>query len=140
MRIFFDTNVIISAIVTMGGSFGVIKDSVYKHEIFYTDYLLKETRKILTSKFPLPDKIINGAVSLIRRYFIKGKTAEKAAEVCRDPDDNQLLADAVVNKIEIFVTGDKDLLVLKEYQGVRIIPPKDYWTLPALPRGKKGLT
>ena len=129
MRLFFDTNVIISAIITRGLSFDVIKDSVYKHDLFYTEYLLKETEKVLAAKFHLSNKIVKDAVSLIKKSFIKGKTAEKVEKVCRDPDDNQILADAAVNKIEILITADKDLLVLKKYKGVRIILPKDYWKL-----------
>ena len=49
--------------------------------------------------------------------------------VCRDPNDNQVLADALVNKIEILITGDKDLLELKKYKGIKIISPKAYWNL-----------
>lgn len=129
MRIFFDTNVIVSAIVTRGLSFDVIKDSNYKHKVFYTAYLLKEVQKVLATKFPLSDKTIKSAVSLMKKYFIEGKTSHTVDKICRDPDDNQVLADTVVNGIEILITGDKDLLVLKKYKGIKIILPKDYWKL-----------
>jgi len=129
VRLFFDTNVIISAIVSRGLSFDVIKDSVYKHEGFYTDYLLKETRKVLSSKFPLSDETVKGAVSLIKKYFTKGKTSYKVDKICRDPEDNQILADVAANEIDILITGDKDLLVLKNYKTTKIILPVDYWKL-----------
>ena len=129
MRLFFDTNVIVSAIITRGQSFEVIKDSFYKHEVFYTDYVIKEIRRVLTDKFPISDKTINRAVTLIKKYFIKGKTAKTVEKICRDTDDNQILADTVESNIEILITGDKDLLVLKKHKGIKIILPKDYWKL-----------
>jgi len=129
VKIFFDTNVVVSAIITRGFSFDVIKDSIYKHEVFYTAYLLKEVQKVLSTKFPVSDKTIKNAVSLLKKYFIEGKTSPTIDKICRDPDDNQILADAVANEIEILITADKDLLVFKKYKGITIILPKDYWKL-----------
>lgn len=41
--------------------------------------------------------------------------------VSRDPKDNKFLATAHAANAEYLVTEDQDLLVLKEYRGVRII-------------------
>ena len=129
MKILFDTNVIISAIITRGVSFDVVKDSIYKHEVFYTPHLLKEIQEVLSTKFPVSNRTTKSVISLIKKYFIKGKTSRTVKKICRDSSDNQVLADVVVNGIEVLITGDKDLLVLKKYKGVRIISPKDYWKL-----------
>lgn len=129
MRIFFDTNVFISGALTRGLAFDVIKDTIYKHQVYYTDHLLKEIEEILPAKFSLSEIVVHKAVSLIKKYFLKGKTADKVNKVCRDPNDDQILADAVVNEIDVIVTGDKDLLILKEYQRIKIILPGDYWKL-----------
>lgn len=48
--------------------------------------------------------------------------------VCRDPKDDMILECAINAKAGIIVTGDKDLLVLKEYQGVHILSPREYVT------------
>lgn len=40
---------------------------------------------------------------------------------CRDPNDDHVLAAAVVARAALIVTGDKDLLSLGEFQGVRIL-------------------
>lgn len=129
MKVLFDANVIISGFATRGYSFDVIKDAVYKHEVYYTEHLLKETQRVLSIKFPLSDKVIHFAIFVIKKYFTKAKTAGTVEKICRDPDDNQILADALMNKIEIIITGDKDLLVLKTHKGIRIITPKEYWNL-----------
>jgi len=46
--------------------------------------------------------------------------------VCRDPDDDNILAAAVSGKCDCVITGDKDLLVLKEYEGIDIFSPRDF--------------
>ena len=41
--------------------------------------------------------------------------------VCRDPNDDHVIATAVAVNAEIIVTGDKDLLALSQYQSIRIL-------------------
>lgn len=41
--------------------------------------------------------------------------------VCRDPDDDAVLACALAAQADLIVSGDRDLLVLNEHQGVRIV-------------------
>lgn len=47
-------------------------------------------------------------------------------EVCRDPDDNLLLAMANDGKVEYLVTGDDDLLTLEKFNQTRILTIKDF--------------
>ncbi len=45
--------------------------------------------------------------------------------VCRDEDDLKFLKCAVSGKADFLVSGDKDLLSVKEIEGVRIITPAE---------------
>jgi len=49
--------------------------------------------------------------------------------VCRDPKDDHFVACAVEGKADYIVTTDKDLLVLGEYQGIKIIRPDKFVTI-----------
>jgi predicted nucleic acid-binding protein len=46
--------------------------------------------------------------------------------VCRDPDDDNILAAAISGKCDCIITGDKDLLVLNQHEGVDIFNPRDF--------------
>lgn len=46
--------------------------------------------------------------------------------ICRDPSDNLVLECAAAGKPDGIVSGDKDLLVLKEFRGIPIIKPKAF--------------
>lgn len=51
------------------------------------------------------------------------------AGVCRDPDDEVVLAAAVEGRADRIVTGDRDLLVLGEYEGMPIVTPRVFLDL-----------
>lgn len=46
--------------------------------------------------------------------------------VCRDPDDNAVLAAAVEGRASVIVTGDDDLLTLREYEGIAILTSRAF--------------
>ena len=130
MKVLFDTNVLISAFLTRGQTFDIIKDAFYKHEVYYTDYVLGEFEKTLAKKFfQLSNKSKDLAVFVLKKYLTQGVSASKTEAICRDPHDDQVLADAVANHIDVIVTGDKDLLDLKKHKRIRIISPNEYWNL-----------
>ena len=52
-------------------------------------------------------------------------TKIKIAE-CRDPKDNKFLELAVAGNADCVITGDKDLLVLNPFRGIKIISPSDF--------------
>lgn len=129
MRILFDTNVLVSAFMAGSSCYDVIEHSIDEHEIYYTAFVIDEFKRVFRNDFGYPEAVINELVRFITKFFIKGKTASTVENVCRDSNDNQVLADTVVNDIEIIITGDKDLLDLKTYKGIKIITPREYWEL-----------
>jgi putative PIN family toxin of toxin-antitoxin system len=43
--------------------------------------------------------------------------------VCRDPDDDEVLALALAAQVDLIVSGDDDLLVLQAFEGIPILTP-----------------
>jgi predicted nucleic acid-binding protein len=43
--------------------------------------------------------------------------------VCRDPDDDEVLALALAARADVIVSGDADLLVLQQFEGIPILDP-----------------
>ena len=50
-------------------------------------------------------------------------------DLCRDAKDNFLLSLAKDSKSDFLITGDKDLLVLKEFEKTRIVTIAEYQTI-----------
>jgi putative PIN family toxin of toxin-antitoxin system len=56
--------------------------------------------------------------------------------VCRDPDDDQLLALAIAAKAEMIVSGDNDLLSLMSFEDIPILAPAE--AVGRIDAGSKG--
>jgi putative PIN family toxin of toxin-antitoxin system len=129
MKILFDTNVLVAAFLRGGSSYDVIEQAIHEHEIYYTTFIIGEFRRVFKDKFHYTASVVNEFVVFIKKFFIEGVTAITIENICRDSDDDQVLADATINKIALIITGDKDLLDLKTHKGIRIIHPNEYWNL-----------
>ena len=46
--------------------------------------------------------------------------------VCRDPDDDMILATAIIGAADCIITGDMDLLVLGQFQNIVILRPAEF--------------
>jgi putative PIN family toxin of toxin-antitoxin system len=49
--------------------------------------------------------------------------------ICRDPKDDYLLGYSAIAQVDYLVSGDRDLLELGAFQGVRIVSPADFVNL-----------
>ena len=65
-------------------------------------------------------------VEILERRCERSPGAELVRGVCRDPDDDKFLSCAVEGQADYLVTGDGDLLALGEYQGIRIVTPRQF--------------
>lgn len=127
MKILFDTNVIISSFITKGVSYDVVRYAKKRHILYVSNFIIKEVKDKLKSKFKFTDKEIKQVSSFLNTYFMNVGDVKVIEKVCRDKDDNNILFAAVKEKVNVIITGDEDLLVLKKYQSIDIIKPADFW-------------
>ena len=129
MKIFFDTNVIISSFLTQGISYEVIMDAVIHHQVYYSEFLVKEVEKVLKDKFCFSSEFVQEIKNFLKKSFIKGKTSKSILHITSDNIDNQLLSDALNSQVDLFITGDKELLKIKKIHQIKIISSSQYWFL-----------
>ncbi len=123
MRIVCDTNVLIAGLVADGLCRDIVKRRLPRHEFFTSDVLLAELDEKLRHKFGVdPDD--NPFIKAYRDRATVILPAPLAKSVCRDRDDDEVLAVAVATKAEAIVTGDNDLLTLKVHAGIPILSPR----------------
>lgn len=93
-------------------------------------FLLNEVEGVLSQarlrkKYRLQEHHIEQTVSLLRidSLQVSGTVRRR---VCRDPDDNAILACAVEGAARYLITGDHDLLILGQHGGIRILTARHY--------------
>jgi len=127
----FDTNVLIAAIITEGICSKLLhRARAGEFSLISCPFIMKELQRILSKKFRLSNEDIELAKEPIHeavRQVIEQNL--KITNVCRDADDDNVIACAVAAKADYLVTGDADLLVIRSYQGIKIVTPRDFEAL-----------
>ncbi|HYR06942.1 MAG TPA: putative toxin-antitoxin system toxin component, PIN family [Longimicrobium sp.] len=121
-----DTNVLIAAFVSRGLCAQLLEHCVEAHEIVTSAGLLDEYQEKLVRKFRLTPDAASSNAALLRSVMEVVDPPPLAIPVCRDPDDDLVLATALAGRCACIVTGDKDLLVLGSYGAIQIKSPGDF--------------
>ncbi len=131
MKLVLDTNVLIAAFVSRGVCHELLEHCARQHELVTSDKILGEFEKKLLYKFKVPRAEAREAIDLVTLTMQSVTPEPPEAAVCRDPDDDWVLATAAAGGCACLVTGDKDLLILKSFQGVTILAPSEFWAYEA---------
>jgi putative PIN family toxin of toxin-antitoxin system len=130
MRVVLDTNVLISAVLSVQGAPAhvIAAWEQERFEVVVSALLLAEYTRVLT--YPKIARV-HGMDAGEQQAFLTGfRTAAILVPVTdipsiiqEDPADNVVLATAVSGEAAYIVSGDQDLLRLSRYQGIEILPP-----------------
>ena len=128
MRAVLDTIVVISAIFFGGMPLKIVRAAFAKKvELVASRAVLREYREVaerLHVQFPSvnyrrPLSILESKLVIVRPVAL-GET------VCRDPDDDAIIACALGGKAKVICSGDDDLLALNGFRGLEIMQPSDF--------------
>lgn len=127
MKLVLDTNVLIAALISRGVCADLLEYCVSRHTVVSSEFIFAELQKHLLGKFKYSAEDVNSAARLLRSQVEMVTLIELDSAACRDPDDDSILATALAGNATCLVTGDKDLLVMKEYLGIQIVSPRDFF-------------
>ena len=131
MKAVFDTNVLIAAFLTEGLCSGLLlRARKNAFNLVLCDDIISEFQGILTKKFKLSSSDISEITTIVTEAAseILHQTAS-LGRICRDPNDDMVIACAVNANADYIVTGDEDLLILKRYKDIVIINPRNFESL-----------
>ena len=110
MRIMLDTNILISAIIFKREK---MNKFIYKisteHQIIICSYIIEELRELVNNKFKVDIKILERFFEEFPFELVHSpKFVENKLFEIRDEDDYIILHTAIIEDVDIFITGDKD--------------------------------
>ena len=128
-RVAVDTNTIVSGLLFTGNERRLlVLGAAGRVDLVVAEDVVEELMEVLGGRFsdhPAIGEAVDWLDRLLRLFEIVPRAAYRVlvprmSGILRDPDDAPILACAVAMSADMLVSGDRDLLVLDEVEGVRI--------------------
>ena len=127
MRVFVDTNIVISAILFPNGKTAkVFSYLLERHTVIISSYTKEECEDVFEKKFPLKKELLDiffDGISF-EEFNSPNKLDEKQYPKIRDIKDLPVLASAILSDSDILITGDKDFEDVKIDKPLIFTPTK----------------
>jgi len=127
VRVFLDTNVLVSAFASRGLCADLLELVLLEHDLIVGENVLRELARALRDKVKLPATRSTEIADYVsgEAALVVGKVKPVTAKI--DSDDALVLAEAVAGQAELFVTGDAALLKLATFEGLPLVSPRQFW-------------
>jgi putative PIN family toxin of toxin-antitoxin system len=127
MKVFLDTNVLVSAMATRGLCADVLREVLSSHQLIVSAPLFTELKRVLRQKLQIPAELIDDSIEILQQeaHFATPSTFPNVE--IRDKDDLVILSSALNGNADLLVTGDKELLDLGKVEDMEIVSPRGFW-------------
>ncbi len=127
IRVVLDTNVFISALFWKGAPYQIFRKILEGAILnFVSPQILKELKERLLYKFKLPPEKVKEYLEAIVFNSKITYPKKKLNVVKKDPSDNKIIECALEAKASFIISGDKHLLEIKRYKGIKIVTPREF--------------
>ena len=128
LRVVFDNNVLISAVLLGGSARQAFNKLIDNGSVLVSVSVLLELAEVLNrpkfDKYVTQDERMRFLVSFLK--VAEMVEIRETIVACRDPKDDKFLELAVSGRANFLVTGDKDLLDLNPFRGLKILTPREF--------------
>lgn len=128
MRIMLDTNVLIFALVFRGEHLTrVIQKVVEQDTLVLCSYVIDEINIVVERKFPKHKSTMDKFLSRLSFELVYSPKEIEGAKLFEIRDDNDyiILHTAIIEDIDILITGDKDFAAV-DIERPEILTPSEY--------------
>ena len=129
MRVFLDTNVLVSAFATRGLCADIVRHVLAEHELVTGEVVIAEVRRVLRQCIKLPWAVVAEVERLLRDQIVVPKPAKPHRLPIRDTDDHWVLATALARNADVLVTVDSDLLDIAARAPLAIVSSRGFWNV-----------
>ena len=130
MRVVFDTNIFISALVFPAGRAELALQRILDGDdtLIISPAIIAEVLAVLAGKFGRHREELSRVAVLLSEAAEMVKPGKRLTVLADEPD-NRILECALAGSADGVVTGDKAILVLKSFQGIALMPLDEYLRL-----------
>jgi len=132
LKIIIDTNVVISFLITNSDFIKKVTElkNLRKIDLYSTLEIFEEIKNTLQKPkikelLKVNPKKVASFMALYKYKHIFEKPSH-SVNICRDPKDNKFLELSKTVQADFLITGDKDLLELKQFENTKILSPSEF--------------
>ena len=127
MRVFLDTNVLVSASFWQGASYRILLEIAGGKILGFTSPpVLDEYRRVLKRDFSMSEAEADSAIEKLLGILSMVSPSKSLDIIKDDPADNRILEGALEAKAEILVSQDKHLLKIGKFENIEVIKPEAF--------------
>ncbi len=127
MKVFLDTNVLVSAFVARGLCADLYRYLLAEQDVQTGEVNLVELKRTSRHKIGATTEQITEVEGQLRDHTIVAKPATRSTVRIRDRDDEWVLASALAGGADMLVTGDLDLLSIAGKISLPVLTPREAW-------------
>jgi len=133
LRVFLDTNVLVSAFSTRGLCADLLRVVLTEHTLVTGEVVLQELTRVLRTRLKLPQDAVGEIEEFLREGEVVPKPIEPAPWPSRDKADRWILASAIAARADVLVTGDDDFLSIAGELPIKVVAPRGFWEIVCRP-------
>jgi putative PIN family toxin of toxin-antitoxin system len=128
VKLVFDTNIYISAFVIPHSKAekALLKVIEGKDKLLISKDIINETLKVLSTKFYRDKEALSHLAIYLSEIAQIVEPVGAKLTVLKDEPDNRILECAISGKADAIITGDKEMLKLKEFKGIGILSLREF--------------
>lgn len=130
MRVFLDTNVLISALSARGLCADVVRVVLREHQMVISERVLQELERVFVDKFEVSREALARALDVAISGEVVLDPPEPGDYEIGDSDDARIVAAAIAAEADVLVTGGRDLLnVADQVAEIAVLSPRQFWAM-----------
>jgi putative PIN family toxin of toxin-antitoxin system len=126
VRVFFDTNVLVSAFLARGLCADLFRLVLSEHTLLSGEVVLTELHDVLSRKTRLPGDQIESIERLLRDQPVAPRPETTLQLGLVDPDDEWVVASALLVQADVLVSGDQGVLACTN-PPLPLLSPRSCW-------------
>jgi putative PIN family toxin of toxin-antitoxin system len=122
-----DTNVLISALLFSGGRMNAMMSCIFsQHQLVLSSYVVEELKRVVKRKFPTKEQTIEKLLMMMGYEFVyTPQEIDESLFTIRDVKDYPVLYTAIIEDVDILITGDKDFSDI-DIEKPKIMTPAEF--------------
>ena len=133
MKVFLDTNVLVSAVISRGLCRDLLRTVLEEHDALVSQLVLDEFVRVLRDKFGATQPSVEKALTLLDDVEVTTNPSVAIEAAGLETNDAIILAAAIAAQADYFVTGDQELLAAAKRTPIPIVSPRRFMEFLRVP-------